>query len=45
MLVRDADTFIELGDIVRARTLLKKAFDLGYPRDEAERNERLRPAL
>ena len=45
MLVRDADTFIELGDIGRARTLLKKAFDLGYPRDEAERNERLRPAL
>ena len=45
MLVRDADTFVELKEISRAQQLLKKAFELGYSRAEAARNDRLRPAL
>jgi serine/threonine protein kinase/Tfp pilus assembly protein PilF len=44
-LVRDADTLVELGEMERARDVLRQALNAGYSADEAMKNERLRRAL
>ena len=45
MLIRDAMSYVEIGEPARARELIQKALQLGYSRDQVMRNEGLRKAL